>query len=139
MPDGADSFNAKSKTYVITANEGDGRVRPDDVNFEAPAEGIYFYGTKKPSPWDGTVFESFEDPITGEMVYVSNSNKNSKGSFEAETEDEFFITLKYGASSDDGFYSDEIRAGDLSNPNTNKIVSGANEGRLKTIADLNTK
>jgi hypothetical protein len=139
MPDGADSFNAKSKTYVITANEGDGRVRPDDVNFEAPAEGIYFYGTKKPSPWDGTVFESFEDPITGEMVYVSNSKKNSKGSFEAETEDEFFITLKYGASSDDGFYSDEIRAGDLSNPNTNKIVSGANEGRLKTIADLNTK
>jgi hypothetical protein len=73
------------------------------------------------------------------MVYVTSSQQGAKGSFEAEAGDEFFITLKYGASSDDGFYSDEIRAGDLSNPKANKIVSGANEGRLKTIADLNTK
>ena len=135
MPDGTDSFIVKGKTYVITANEGDGRVRPDDVNFEAPEDGTYFYGTKQ----NGTVFEGFEDPLTGEMVYVTNSQLGAKGSFEAEAEDEFFITLKYGASSDDGFYSDEIRAGDLSNPKTNKIISGANEGRLKTIADLNTK
>lgn len=135
MPDGADSFSVKGKTYVITANEGDGRVRPDDVNFEAPEDGIYFYGTKQ----NGTMFESFEDPLTGEMVYVTNSQLGAKGSFEAEAEDEFFITLKYGASSDDGFYSDEIRAGDLSNPKTNEIISGANEGRLKTIADLNTQ
>jgi hypothetical protein len=135
MPDGADSFERKGKTYVITANEGDGRVRPDDVNFEAPEDGTYFYGTKQ----RGTVFESFEDPLTGKTVYVTNSQRGAKGSFEAEAEDEFFITLKYGASSDDGFYSDEIRAGDLTNPKSNQIVSGVNEGRLKTIADLNTK
>lgn len=35
MADGLDTFRHKGKTYVITANEGDGRVRPDDVNFEA--------------------------------------------------------------------------------------------------------
>jgi hypothetical protein len=135
MPDGADSFERNGTTYLITANEGDGRVRPDDVNFEAPEDGTYYYGTKQ----RGTVFESFEDLLTGKMVYVTSSQQGVKGSFEAEAGDEFFITLKYGASSDDGFYSDEIRAGDLSNPKANKIVSGANEGRLKTIADLNTK
>lgn len=135
MPDGADTFDRNGRTYVITANEGDGRVRPDDVNFVAPDAGTYFYSTKR----RGTVFESFEDPLTGKMVYVTSSQRGAKGSFEAEAEDEFFITLKYGAVSDDGFYSDEIRAGDLSDPRSNTIVSGANEGRLKTIADLNTK
>jgi hypothetical protein len=135
MPDGADSFEQNGRTYLITANEGDGRVRPDDVNFEAPEDGTYYYGTKQ----RGTVFESFEDPLTGKMVYVTSSQPGAKGSFNAEAGDEFFITLKYGASSDDGFYSDEIRAGDLSNPKANNIVSGANEGRLKTVADLNTK
>jgi hypothetical protein len=135
MPDGADSFKRNGTIYLITANEGDGRVRPDDVNFEAPKDGTYYYGTKQ----RGTVFESFEDLLTGKRVYVTSSQQGAKGSFEAEAGDEFFITLKYGASSDDGFYSDEIRAGDLSNPKANKIVSGANEGRLKTIADLNTK
>ena len=135
MPDGADAFDRNGKTYVITANEGDGRVRPDDVNFEAPEDGTYYYGTQQ----SGTVFESFEDLLTGKMVYVTSSQQGAKGSFEAEAGDEFFITLKYGASSDDGFYSDEIRAGDLSNPKNNKIVSGGKEGRLKTIADLNAK
>jgi DNA-binding beta-propeller fold protein YncE len=135
MPDGASTFEQIGKTYVITANEGDSRVRPDNVNFVAPDEGTYFYGTKE----SGTIFESFEDPLTGKLVYVTNSQEGSKGSFEAEVEDEFFITLKYGAAADDGFYSDEIRAGDLSNPSSNKIVSGANEGRLNTIADRNTK
>ena len=134
MPDGAHAFDRNGKTYVITANEGDGLVRPDDVNFEAPEDGTYYYGTKQ----RGTVFESFEDLLTGKRVYVTSSQQGAKGSFEAEAGDESFITLKYGASSDDGFYSDEIRAGDLSNPKNNKIVSGGKEGRLKTIADLNT-
>ncbi len=135
MPDGADSFDRKGKTFIITANEGDGRVRPDDVNFEAPADGTYFYGTKK----RGTVFERFEDPLTGRMVFITDQERGSRGAFDAEAEDEFFITLKYGASADDGFFSDEIRAGDLSNPSANKIVSGSKEGRLKTIADANTR
>lgn len=134
MPDAIDTFERKGRAYIISANEGDGRVRPDDVNFEAPEDGTYYYGTRK----RGTVFERFEDPLTGRTVFITNRQKGSRGSFEAEAGDEFFVTLKYGASSDDGFYSDEIRAGDLRNPRSNKIVSGANEGRLKTIADLNT-
>ena len=55
MLDGADSFKRNCTIYFITANEGDGRVRPDDVNFEAPKDGTYYYGTKQ----RGTVFESF--------------------------------------------------------------------------------
>ncbi|MEO1003030.1 MAG: hypothetical protein AAFX65_07960 [Cyanobacteria bacterium J06638_7] len=135
MPDGLDTFEQDGKQYIITANEGDGRVRPDDVNFKAPVDGTYFYGTRKV----GHIFARFEDPLTGRKVFVTDNPHGARGSFDAEAEDEFFITLKYGAESDDGFYSDEIRAGDLRNPRNNRIVSGADEGRLKTIADANTK
>lgn len=134
MPDGIDAFSSNGRSYFITANEGDGRVRPDAVNFEAPEDGTYAYGTKK----IGTVFAELEDPLTGKTVYITNQQQGAKGSFEAEAGDEFFVTLKYGASSDNGFYSDEIRAGDLDSPRSNNIVSGDNEGRLKTINDLNT-
>ncbi len=134
MPDGVGTFKQNDKTYLITANEGDGRVRPDDVNFTAPEDGTYYYSAKRL----GTVIDRLEDPLTGKTVFVTDSPQGSKGSFKAEADDEFFITLKYGAVSDDGFYTDEIRSGDLSEPSANKIVSSATEGRLNTIVDTNT-
>ena len=135
MPDGISSYEAKGKTYLITANEGDTRTRPDAVNFTAPADGDYFYSTMP----KGEVFATFEDPLSGAMLFVTDRAGGDGGSFSAEAEDEFFITLSHGASSDDEFYADEIRAGDLLRPSANPIVSGHLEGRLKTIADVNTQ
>lgn len=135
MPDGIAAYDSKNKTYIITANEGDSRIRPDDVNFVAAGDGTFYYTAKQPE----TTIASFADPLTGKTIYVTDNQSGARGSFEAEAEDEFFITLKYGAVSDDGFFSDEVRSGDLSDPSSNLIISGVNEGRLKTISDLNTK
>ena len=135
MPDGMDSFIAgDGKTYVLMANEGDGRVRPDDVNFEAPEDGTYSFGSNDA----GNATEQFKDPLTGQTIYVYSGDAGNTGSFEAEEGDEFFITTKYGAIADDDFYSDEKRAGKLDGPLDNLIVSGDGEGRLKTITDQNT-
>ena len=136
MPDGMDVFTASNgTTYSVMANEGDGRVRPDDVNFEADADGIF---TLHKSKEKGAVAE-IEDPLTGKTVFVHRDmrGKNSTA-FEAEAGDEFFITWKFGAVADDDFYSDEKRAGKLDGPQGNSIVSGDGEGRLKTVADQNT-
>ncbi|WP_131592467.1 choice-of-anchor I domain-containing protein [Synechococcus sp. BS55D] len=135
MADTIASFSTEGKTYVVSANEGDGRVRPDDVNFEAPADGIYSVGTNKAK---GAI-ESFADPLTGETLYVyAGAGIGTSLDFEAEEGDEFFITKKYGAGADDEFYSDEKRAGKLKQPSANTIVAAKGEGRLKTIVDLNT-
>jgi hypothetical protein len=141
MPDGIDTFKAslkgKRQLLFISPNEGDGRVRPDDVNFEAEKDGVYSYGTNS----TGKEIDSFLDPLTlSETIYIYDKpGKGSGGDFEAEAGDEFFITTKYGASSDDEFWSDELRAddlidfGDVSNYDSG-IIS---EGRMKNLADLN--
>ena len=132
MPDGIDTFKFKGKEFLITANEGDSRVRPDDVNFEAtePDGTIYSFGTNLV----GGSVGSFPDEITGETVYVyPSAGIGLSGDFEADEGDEFFITLKYGASSDDDYYSDEIRSGKLAFGDGEILA----EGRLKTVADLN--
>ena len=142
MPDGIDTFKikygGKKEVLFISPNEGDGRVRPDEVNFEAPADGTYSWGTNS----TGAEIESFTDPLTlTETIYIyDQAGVGTGGNFEAEEEeDEFFITQKYGVSSDDQFTSDEFRAGDLadfgdvSNYDSQIIA----EGRLKTLADKN--
>ena len=132
MADGIDTFRHKGKTYLITANEGDGRVRPDDVNFEASlADGtIYSYGDNLA---DGVLAE-IEDELTGANLYVyAAPDIGNRGNFDADQGDEFFITLNYGPVSDDEFYSDEVRAGKLSTGDGTLI----NEGRLKTVQDAN--
>lgn len=135
MSDAIATFVIDGETYTATANEGDGRVRPDAVNFEAPADGTYSYGTNKV---DGVV-DTIEDGITGAALYIyADATTGNGGSFEAEEGDEFFISMAYGAIADDDFYSDEKRAGKLDNPASNVIVSVDGEGRLKTIKDLNT-
>jgi hypothetical protein len=141
MPDGIDTFKiqlgGKKQILFISPNEGDGRVRPDDVNFEAEADGVYSYGTNS----TGAEIDSFVDPLSlTETIYVyDQAGIGSEGDFEAEEGDEFFITKKYGVSSDDEFWSDEVRAGkledfgDVSNYDSQIIA----EGRLKTLADQN--
>ena len=134
MPDGIDTFETGGKSYYITANEGDSRIRPDNVNFIAPETRTYYYS--KDSAGDAVA--SLSDPITGNIIYINTESKAARGSFSAEEEDEFFITLKYGAVSDDDFYTDEIRAGDLQTTSTNKIITGNEEGRLKLVRNMNT-
>ena len=141
MPDGIDTFKinfeGRKQILFISPNEGDGRVRPDDVNFEAEADGVYSYGTNS----TGAEIDSFTDPLSlTETIYIyDQAGVGSGGDFEAEEGDEFFITNKYGVSSADEFWADELRAGDLedfgdvSNYDSQIIA----EGRLKTLADQN--
>jgi hypothetical protein len=107
-------------------------VRPDDVNFEATlADGTtYSYGDNLV---EGAL-SSIEDELTGATIYVYGAaDVGNRGNFEADQGDELFITLKYGPVSDDEFYSDELRAGKLSEGDATLI----SEGRLKTVKDAN--
>lgn len=139
MPDGMDVFKASNgTTYAVMANEGDGRVRPDDVNFEANAGGTFTLSKHKVKKGKEALAQ-IEDPMTGTNFYVHKGLRGKDSTaFEAEVGDEFFITWKYGAVADDDFYSDEKRAGKLDGPQSNSIVSGDGEGRLKTVVDQNT-
>ena len=141
MPDGIDTFKTKfggkKQILFISPNEGDGRVRPDEVNFEAPADGVYSWGTNS----TGAEIESFTDPLTlSDEIYIyDQAGVGSSGDFEAEEEDEFFITQKYGVGADDEFWSDEVRSKDLEDfGDVSKYDSQIiGEGRLKTLADQN--
>jgi len=139
MPDGMDVFTASNGTsYAVMANEGDGRVRPDDVNFEANAGGTFTLSRHRVKKGHKALAQ-IEDPMTGKNIYVHKGLRGKDSTaFEAEVGDEFFITRKYGAVADDDFYSDEKRAGKLEGPQGNSIVSGDGEGRLKTVVDQNT-
>lgn len=147
MPDGMDVWSGQDgTTYVALANEGDGRVRPDDVNFEAESDGDFvLVGAGRAAKLDSRGFDAIaqlEDPLTGDQIAIFDGGVVAKAKdrkrFEAEAGDEFFVTKAFGAVADDDFYSDEIRAGKLESPAENLIVSGGTEGRLKTIADRNT-
>ena len=142
MPDGIDTFKAKvagkDQLLFISPNEGDGRVRPDEVNFEAEADGTYSYGLNS----DGTEIDSITDPLDlrSTINIFDQAGVGNLGDFEAEEGDEFFISAKYGAGSDDDFWSDERRAGKLQGDGIDvskfdsQIIS---EGRVKTLADQN--
>ena len=139
MPDGMDVFTASNgTTYAVMANEGDGRVRPDDVNFEADAGGTFTLSKHKVKKGKEALAQ-IDDPLTGKNIYLHKGLRGKDSTaFEAEAGDEFFITWKYGAVADDDFYSDEKRAGKLDGPQGNSIVSSDGEGRLKTVIDQNT-
>ena len=141
MPDGIDTFKinfeGSKQILFISPNEGDGRVRPDEVNFEAEADGTYSYGSNS----TGAEIDSFVDPISlTDTIYVyDQAGIGSAGDFEAEEGDEFYLSLKYGVSSDDEFWSDELRSDDLADfgdvsEYDSQIIA---EGRLKSLADQN--
>ena len=141
MPDGIDTFktklNGKKELLFISPNEGDGRVRPDEVNFEAEADGTFSYGTNS----TGDEIDSFTDPLnlTSTLYVYDQAGQGNLGDFDAEEGDEFFITTKYGIGDDDEFWSDELRAGKLEDDvNVSKFDSRIiAEGRLKTLVDQN--
>ena len=141
MPDGIDTFkaqvNGKKQLLFISPNEGDGRVRPDEVNFEASVDGVFSFGTNS----TGSEIDAFTDPLNlSNTLYVYDQpGQGNLGDFEAEEGDEFFITTKYGVGDDDEFWSDERRAGKLVDEGVaanfdSQIIS---EGRLKTLVDQN--
>ena len=137
MADGMDSFiDRNGDTYVVMANEGDGRIRPDDVNFEAETDGTFSFSTKAKA---GQAIAEVEDGLTGQTLYVKEGARGGQHiSFEAEAGDEFFLTMKCGAVADDDYFADEDRADDAVDygfQGMNDIVTGAGEGRLKILTD----
>ena len=136
MADGMDSFtDRKGDTYVVMANEGDGRIRPDDVNFEAEADGKFSFSSK-----DRGAFTTVEDGLTGRTLYVHEGTRGGASvNFEAEEGDEFFLSMKYGAVADDDYFADEVRAkkaGDFGFEGDNLITrEDQGEGRLKLLTD----
>lgn len=136
LADGMDSFtDRKGDTYVVMANEGDGRIRPDDVNFEAEADGKYSFSRK-----DRGAFTTVEDGLTGRTLYVHEGSRGGASvNFDAEEGDEFFLTMKYGAVADDDYFADEVRAkkaGDFGFEGDNLITREVQgEGRLKLLTD----
>ena len=136
MPDGIDTFkaqvNGKIQLLFISPNEGDGRVRPDEVNFEASVDGVFSFGTNS----TGSEIDAFTDPLNlSNTLYVYDQpGQGNLVDFEAEEGDEFFITTKYGVGDDDEFWSDERRAGKLVDEGvaTNFDSQIISEGRLKT-------
>ena len=136
MADGMDSFtDRKGDTYVVMANEGDGRIRPDDVNFEAEADGTFSLSARSLG-----ALTSVEDGLTGQTLYVHGGAMGGNSvTFEAEEGDEFFLTMKYGAVADDDFYADEARAKkaqDFGFEGDNLIThEDQGEGRLKLLTD----
>lgn len=132
MPDGIDAYEYNGETFVVMANEGDGRVRPDAVNFEVDEayDGAYL---KIVSDSEGEpVVETLIDPLTGDdmfIIQVDESQKDDENVKHVDEGDEYFLTMKYGWASDDEFYSDETRLYKLddSYSKTDEI------GRLKVV------
>ena len=132
MPDGIDTYQYNGETFVVMANEGDGRVRPDAVNFtvDEDHDGAYL---KIVSDAEGAVvLETIVDPLTGEDIFiieVDKSQKDDDNVKHVDEGDEYFLTLKYGWASDDEFYSDESRLYKLDN----SYKKGDEIGRLKVV------
>jgi len=110
MPDGIDSYEYEGETFVVMANEGDGRVRPDYVNFEVGDEydGKYLKMLET-LPYGAELVDTVTDPLTGNDIYIIVSDEAEPDAHEVEEGDEYFLTMKYGWASDDEFYSDETR------------------------------
>lgn len=140
MPDGIDSYGYNGETFVVMANEGDGRVRPDDVNFEVDEayDGAYLKMASELAEAE-TVVDTVTDPLTGNDIYVIVSDAADPDAQEVEEGDEFFLTMKYGWQSDDFLYSDETRLMDYDDlSKLNQYIqdeSGKKDemGRLKTV------
>ena len=110
MPDGIDTFkmkfNGKKETFFISPNEGDGRVRPDDIPegfVELEEDATYSFGTTS-TGLDTEV--ELTDELTRQTIYLNEGEVAGATSFEASN-DEMIISLKYGAIEPDEFWSDE--------------------------------
>lgn len=150
MPDGIDTYVVSGQTYIVMANEGDGRVRPDDVNLVVD-KATHLGGSSEAwlaietTPTAASLV-NMTDPFSGSTIsIVSATNATYPAGHEhykkCEDEDEFFITAQYGFKADDDFYSDEKRLYKYSNLTklpTWVQANGASKssliGRLKTVS-----
>ncbi|MEE9905274.1 MAG: esterase-like activity of phytase family protein, partial [Chlorobium sp.] len=140
MPDGIDSYEYNGETFVVIANEGDGRIRPDAVNFvvEEEYDGAYLKLIAT-LPGGVTPVDTITDPLTNGTFYVIESDKTDNEAEKVKEGDEYFLTMKYGWKSDDYFYSDETRLVDYEDlEKLNQYIQDEGKksgeiGRLKTI------
>ncbi|MDT9547503.1 MAG: esterase-like activity of phytase family protein [Chlorobium phaeovibrioides] len=141
MPDGIDTFDYNGETFIVMANEGDGRVRPDSVNFVVP-EGYNdkYLKIVDEVPTGYTAIKTLEDPLSGEVIYIIEVAKAQKDDDNVEKVgegDEFFLTLKYGWKEDDDYYSDEKRLSKYKDKDEVLKDSDSYDkgemGRLKTV------
>ncbi|MBN1928726.1 MAG: esterase-like activity of phytase family protein, partial [Chlorobiaceae bacterium] len=130
MPDGIDAYQYDGETFLVFANEGDGRVRPDEVNFEVDEayDGAFLKIVSELAGGE-TVVETLTDPLTGNDIFVIVSDETDPDAHEVEDGDEYFLTMEYGWSSDDEFYSDESRLYKLDD----SYKKGDEIGRLKVV------
>jgi len=130
MPDGIDTFEYDGQTFLVFANEGDGRVRPDAVNFEVPKafDGAFLKIVSELAGGE-TLVETVIDPLTGASIHVVVSVETDPDAVEVESGDEYFLTLKYGWESDTSFYSDETRLYELDE----SYSKGDEIGRMKVV------
>ena len=144
MADGTAAYTVDGETFFFTANEGDGRTRPDDVNFEpdesTTGEEVYFVEIVADAAGRSVVpgYEGgFTDDIDGNTYFLVESDE-ANGT-EIEAGEEYYVTFKYGIDSDDQFYNDETRLekyDDFSNLQDTAAVQapkGEAMGRLKTL------
>ncbi|WP_449258221.1 choice-of-anchor I family protein, partial [Chlorobium limicola] len=130
MPDGIDTYEYNGETFVVMANEGDGRIRPDLVNFEVPeAYDKKYLKLTDTLPGGVTPVDSVTDPLTNETIYVIETDKTDSDAEKVKKGAEYFLTMKYGWESGDDFYSDESRLYKLDdNYSENDEI-----GRLKVV------
>ncbi len=74
MPDGIATYVVGDETYVVMANEGDGRVRPDEVNLEI-STATHLGGEEEAwvaivAATPAEVLETVADPISGTDISV---------------------------------------------------------------------
>ena len=91
MPDGIATYVVGGETYVVMANEGDGRVRPDEVNLEVDST-AHLGGEDE--AWlalvSGTptaALETVTDPITGSSISIVSATVTLDSCTSTQTSD----------------------------------------------------
>ena len=145
MPDGIDTFKIKyqgsKQEFFISPNEGDGRVRPDDIPkdsfVELEEDAVYSYGTTSTG---AETEQELIDELTQTVFYLNEGEVDGATSFVAEN-DEYVMSLKYGPVEPDQFWSDET---DPSEPKGDVTVDMSNfdstfvaEDDCDTAIDIN--
>ena len=127
MPDGIDTFKIRyqgsKEEFFISPNEGDGRVRPDDIPedsfVELEEDAVYSYGTTSTG---AETEQELIDELTQTVFYLNEGEVDGATSFVAEN-DEYVMSLKYGPVEPDQFWSDET---DPSEPKGDVTVDMSN-------------
>ena len=145
QPDGIDTFKmdyqGSKELFFISPNEGDGRVRPDDIPdgsfVEIEEDATYSYGTTSTG---ADTEQELIDELTQTVFYLNEGEVAGATSFVAEN-DEYVMSLRYGPVEPDDFWSDET---DPSEPKGDETVDMSNfdatfvaEDDTDTVIDVN--